>query len=95
VGEPNRQVEKVALACGAAGELLTNAMLAKANAFVTGEMRFHELLNAKANELALVLPGHYATERIGIEVLTDIIRKSFPQLDIDSSNAERDPLEWA
>jgi dinuclear metal center YbgI/SA1388 family protein len=95
VGEPNRQVEKVALACGAAGELLTNAMLAKADAFVTGEMRFHELLIAKANQLALVLPGHYATERFGIEVLTDIIRKSFPRLAIDSSKAERDPLDWA
>ena len=44
-----------------------DAVGAKADVFLTGELRFHDFLAAQAHGLSLVLPGHYATERFGIE----------------------------
>ena len=39
VGDVDRQVKRVAIACGAAGEFLADGVKAKADVFLTGEMR--------------------------------------------------------
>src|SRR5207253_5001863 len=64
VGDPARPVKRVAVACGAAGEFLPDAARAGADAFLTGEMRFHDCATAA---VGVILPGHYATERPGVE----------------------------
>jgi dinuclear metal center YbgI/SA1388 family protein len=92
VGLPERPVERVALACGAGGEFLADACRHQADVFLTGEVRFHDCLAAQAQDVALVLPGHYATERLGIEALADRLQAQFPALQIWPSRCERDPL---
>jgi len=92
VGEPVRMVERIAIACGAGGEFLTEASQVRADVFLTGELRFHDILAAQSQGLALILPGHYATERCGIEELADILQKRFPSLQVWPSRKERDPI---
>jgi dinuclear metal center YbgI/SA1388 family protein len=92
VGAPQQAVQRVAIACGAAGEFLNDAIAHKADAFLTGEVRFHDCLSAQALRIALVLPGHYATERVGVEMLAERLRGQFPKLQIWASRRERDPL---
>ncbi len=92
VGSAERLVERVAIVCGAGGEFVTDAVAAKADVLLTGEARFHENLKAREHGLALVLPGHYATERFGVEELATRIQESFPKLHVWPSRAERDPL---
>jgi dinuclear metal center YbgI/SA1388 family protein len=92
VGSPQRPVQRVALACGSAGEFLVDAAACKADVFVTGEARFHDCLAAQAQHVALVLPGHYATERLGIEALAERLQAQFPDLEIWASRHEREPL---
>jgi dinuclear metal center YbgI/SA1388 family protein len=94
VGEPDRGVQRVAVACGAAGEMLADAVRAKADAFLTGEMRFHDYLAARAQGVALVLPGHYATERCGAEELAERLRQQFPGAEVWASQREADPVRW-
>src|SRR5207248_2216005 len=74
VGEPGRPVRRVAVVCGAGGEILGDAVRARADVLLTGETRFHDYLAARAAGLALVLPGHYATERGGVEDLAGRLR---------------------
>jgi dinuclear metal center YbgI/SA1388 family protein len=92
VGEPGRAVERVAIVCGAGGELLYDAVRARADVLLTGELRFHDYLAAQAQGLALVLPGHYATERCGVEELADRLRQQWPDLDVWASRREHDPV---
>lgn len=92
VGAPQRTVQRVALACGAAGEFLADALANRADVFLTGEVRFHDCLTAQAAQLALVLPGHYATERGGVEALAMMLQQQFPALQIWASRREREPL---
>jgi dinuclear metal center YbgI/SA1388 family protein len=94
VGEPEREVRRVAIACGAGGELLPDAVLAKADVLLTGEARFHDYLAAQAQGLALVLPGHYATERCGVEDLADRLKAEWPDAAVWASRRERDPSAW-
>lgn len=94
VGEVGRAVRRVAIACGAAGEMLADAARAGADVFLTGEMRFHDYLAARARGIALLLPGHYATERCGVEALADRLRAQWPALEVWASQREGDPVAW-
>jgi dinuclear metal center YbgI/SA1388 family protein len=92
VGDPSRPVRTVALACGAAGEFLTDAIKRKADVFLTGEVRFHDALTARDANVALILPGHYATERPAVEDLAAKLTMDFPGITAWPSRNERDPL---
>lgn len=94
VGAADRSITKVALACGAGGSLLDDAVRAGCHCLLTGEARFHACLEAQARNLALLLPGHYATERFAIERLAETLAERFTELIIWPSRAERDPVEW-
>ncbi len=94
VGDGERGVQRVAVACGAAGEFLADAARAKADVFLTGEMRFHDYLDAQARGVALLLPGHYATERFGVEELAERISRQCPEVTAWASRRESDPVHW-
>jgi dinuclear metal center YbgI/SA1388 family protein len=94
VGDPARPVRRVAVACGAGGEFLADAVRAKADVFLTGEMRFHDYLSADAQGIVLILPGHYATERPAVEELAGRLQTEFPDLTVWASRKETDPAIW-
>jgi dinuclear metal center YbgI/SA1388 family protein len=94
VGNPQRAVGAVALACGAAGEFLKDAVRVRADVFLTGELRFHDFLEAQQSGIGLVLPGHYATERFGVEALAERLGSKWPELAVQASTAECDPVQW-
>lgn len=88
-----KQVSRVALVCGAGGEFWHDALAQEADAFLTGEMRFHDALAARSAGLNVFLPGHHATERCGVEHLAELIKKTFPALEVWPSRRESDPLQ--
>ncbi|MBI2804576.1 MAG: Nif3-like dinuclear metal center hexameric protein [Planctomycetes bacterium] len=92
VGAPEQSVRRVTIACGAAGEFFADAAARQADVFLTGEMRFHDCLAAQTKRIAVVLPGHYATERLGMETLADRLQARFPDATVWPSRRERDPL---
>jgi dinuclear metal center YbgI/SA1388 family protein len=95
VGDLKRPIERVAVGCGSAGEFLTAARDKSCQCLVTGETRFHTSLEAEATEMGLILAGHYATERFGVERLAESIQQRFPEIEAWASRSEADPLVWA
>ena len=95
VGDRNRDVRCIAVACGAAGEFLEPAARVGCDVLVTGETTFHTCLEAEALGMALLLPGHYASERFAVETLADRLADRFPKLAVWASRREEDPLFWA
>ena len=94
LSDHDQEVSKVAVACGSAGQLLADAIRQGCDAFVTGETNFHTSLEAKANGIVLVLPGHYASERFAVESLAETLQAEFPDCRVWASQQERDPLTW-
>ena len=94
VGPLEQPVRRVAVACGAAGELLETARAAGCDAMLLGETRFHTCLEAEAQGIGLVLPGHFASERFAVQQLADVLARQFPDLEVWASREERDPLRW-
>ena len=94
VGNLQTPIERVSIACGSAGELLRLAIERKCQLFVTGETNLHTCYDAAARGIALLLVGHYASERFGVERLAETIAGQFPALTVWASRDERDPLTW-
>lgn len=95
VGDPGQPVERIAVACGSAAEFLPDALRCGCQALVTGEARFHACLEARTAGIALLLAGHYATERFALESLAERLRRRFPNVAIGASRVERDPIQWS
>jgi dinuclear metal center YbgI/SA1388 family protein len=94
LGDPHRTVRRVAVACGSAGHFWEAARRAGCELLITGEMRFHKCLEAQASDLALLLPGHFASERFAVERLGQLLGAQFAPLEVWASQRERDPLVW-
>jgi dinuclear metal center YbgI/SA1388 family protein len=92
VGAPEREVVRIAIACGAGDDFLTDAARAGADVLLTGEARYHTAVEAETIGIGLVTAGHHATERIGVEDLAERIAYAFPDLVVWPSHDERDPL---
>jgi dinuclear metal center YbgI/SA1388 family protein len=92
VGDLDQAVHTVGVACGSAGELLDPARRLGCDAMLIGETRFHTCLEAEAAGIALVLPGHFASERFAVECLADLLAEQFPDLTVWASRRERDPV---
>jgi len=93
-GDLKQPVTKVGLCCGSGGELLGDALRVGCDAFVTGEARFHTLLEARTAGVAMILAGHYATERPAMDGLARNLHTRFSELEVWASLDEQDPLNW-
>ena len=93
VGAPDKLVRRVAVTCGAAGSLFETVKKARADALILGETNFHTYLDAQANDMGLILPGHFATERFACCQLAEELADAFPELDVFASQKETQP-QW-
>jgi dinuclear metal center YbgI/SA1388 family protein len=92
VGDLDQVVSKIAFACGSGGSFLDKAIRVGCDVMVTGEATFHTCLDAKAKSLALVLLGHYASERFAVESLADRLQREFSELRVWASRQECCPV---
>lgn len=87
-------VHRVAVACGAGGSFMDRAIRVGCDTFVTGETNFHTCLEASAQDVSLVLLGHYASERFALEALASRLKAEFSDAEVWASQKESDPLSW-
>ena len=72
-----RPIQKVAI-CGGAGDfLLDDALKAGADAFITGEMHYHQYFGYE-QQIQICVIGHYQSEQFTTEVFQEIIQKECP-----------------
>ncbi|HEV3475577.1 MAG TPA: Nif3-like dinuclear metal center hexameric protein [Actinomycetota bacterium] len=91
-GDPAAMVRSVAL-CGGSGASLTGAALrAEVDAFVTGDVKHHQALDAEAAGLALIDAGHHGTERPFVDHLAERLAKEGPGGEVLTSHTSTDPF---
>lgn len=86
-------IRKVAV-CGGSGSSLVNAAIsAGADAFITGDVKYHAFGEARARIL-LVDAGHFETEKYSVEILYDLIIKKFPKFALLFSDTNTNPINY-
>ena len=73
----HRPIQRVAI-CGGAGDfLLDQAVALGADAFITGEMHYHQYFGYE-QKIQICVIGHYQSEQFTTEVFRDIIERACP-----------------
>ena len=89
----SERISRVALACGAAAEYLSDAIQANCDTFVTGEARFHSAVECQSRQVNLVLTGHFSSERPAVIRLASVLAERLAGVECFPSQEDLDPLE--
>jgi dinuclear metal center YbgI/SA1388 family protein len=88
-----RPIRTVAVCGGSGAEFMTEAQIAGADVFITGEARYHEFFTQGQNIL-FIDAGHYETEQYTKEVFFDLISKKLPTFAVRISKVEKNPVHY-
>jgi putative NIF3 family GTP cyclohydrolase 1 type 2 len=83
----------VALCGGAGGFLLDNAIKQGADAFLTGEMRYHDYFGHDG-DLLIAEMGHYESEQYTMDIFEDMLRRHFLELKIEKTSLNTNPIYY-
>lgn len=88
-----RPVQKIVI-CGGAGDfLLDDAIAAGADAFLTGEMHYHQYFGHE-QEIQIGVMGHYQSEQYTKEIFYSIIGETFPELPVFMTATDTNPVKY-
>ncbi len=88
-----RPISKVVI-CGGAGDfLLDDAIALEADAFLTGEMHYHQYFGHE-QELQIAVLGHYQSEQFTKEIFYSIIGETFPDLPVFMTAIDTNPIKY-
>lgn len=73
-GDPDSKIHRIALCTGSGGSLIEAVITRACDAYITGDLKFHEAQRALAADLSLIDVGHFASERLVVQPLADYLR---------------------
>lgn len=77
IGDPSMPADRLAWCTGAAQSMMTHAIDAGAQVFITGEISEPTVHLAREAGVGFISAGHHATERYGVQALGIAIQKEF------------------
>lgn len=91
-GSLDTLVSRVAVAAGAGGELLEDAIRERAELFVTGEIRHHDALSALRRGVAVVATLHSNSERAAVKAYASRLASCLEGIVVIPSEQDADPF---
>ncbi len=87
----DRPIQSVAL-CGGAGDfMLEEAIRMQADAFLTGEMHYHQYMGHD-QEIQIGVLGHHQSEQFTTEVFQNCLSEAFPSLSLFVTSVNTNPI---
>lgn len=77
IGDPAQKLEKIGWCTGAAQSLLSDAIVAGANVYLSGEISEPTVHLARESGVAYLACGHHASERYGVQALGEHLAAHF------------------
>jgi len=90
---PDNQIKKIAVCGGSGSFLIPNAISAKADVFITGDVKYHQFFDIPANIMIADI-GHYESEQFSKELFFAIITKKFPNFAVHFSEVNSNPIKY-
>jgi dinuclear metal center YbgI/SA1388 family protein len=92
-GQKNRH-QRIGICTGSGASLIPEAIRAKLDVFITGDIKYHQAIDAKRADLALADIGHFASEIASAPALQKIFQELFGKtLAISTYSGLKDPFE--
>ena len=91
-GAKKSSIQCIGLCTGSGAEFIKVAAKQKADVYITGDVKYHDMQLAKELGITVVDAGHYGTEYMSQTLLKQMIEKSFTadEVEVIESNVQRD-----
>lgn len=92
-GDENKLVEKVAVCGGSGSFLIKNAIREHADAFITGDIKYHQYFDANRSMLLCDI-GHYESEQFTKDLFYIFLTKKFSIFAVHLSQVVTNPIKY-
>jgi dinuclear metal center YbgI/SA1388 family protein len=89
----DKPIKKVALCGGAGSFLIFKALAARADVYVTADIKYHEFFDANSRMLIADI-GHYESEQFTINLLQEILEQKFPTFAVLKTEVKTNPVNY-
>jgi len=90
---PDKLIKKVAFCGGAGAFLLNNAISAGADAYLTGDLKYHDFFEPEG-KLLLADIGHGESEQAAVSLLADVLQQKFPTFAVLQAKISTNPVHY-
>lgn len=84
-------IKRVALCGGSGASLIKKAIEAKADLYVTGDVKYHDF-TTYGQDIVIADIGHYESELCSTKIFSRIIREKYPELVVYFSEDQKNPV---
>jgi len=88
-----RPVKRVALCGGAGSFLISKALAAGANFYITSDVKYHEFFDAN-DQLVIADIGHFESEQFTVDLLFEVLREKFRNFAVLKSVVRTNPIKY-
>jgi len=89
----DKPIKKVALCGGSGSFLIKNVIAAKADIYITADIKYHEFFDAD-NKILIADIGHWESEQFTPDLLMEILKANFPTFAILKSEVDTNPIAY-
>ena len=89
----DKKIKKVALCGGAGSFLLSNAISAGADVYISADFKYHEFFDADGRIIIADI-GHYESEQFTKELLIEVLTEKFSTFAINFSKTVTNPISY-
>ncbi|MDF2187541.1 Nif3-like dinuclear metal center hexameric protein [Paraflavitalea sp. CAU 1676] len=89
----DKPVRKVAICGGAGSFLVSRALAAGADFYVTGDMKYHEFFDAN-DRMVIADIGHFESEQFTADLLVTVLLEKFPTFAVLKSEVKTNPVRY-
>lgn len=95
VGPMEKKLSTIGVCTGAGADMMDIAILKKCDLLITGDVKYHDAMKAKELGLCVIDAGHYGTEKIFVENMSEQLRKIFKEeVEIIESKVNINPFDF-
>lgn len=88
-----KTIKKIAICGGSGSFLISNAIQAKADIYITADIKYHQFFDAEDNIIIADI-GHYESEQFTPEIFLEILSKKFPTFALHLSKKNTNPINY-
>jgi dinuclear metal center YbgI/SA1388 family protein len=89
----NKPIRRVALCGGSGSFLLSNAIAAQADVFVSADFKYHQFFDAE-EKIVIADIGHYETEQFTVEIFDVLLKKKNVTFAVLLSTLDTNPIKY-
>ncbi len=94
VGREKRVIRTAAVCAGSCGAIINSVIAARADLYLTGELKHHQALAAQEAGMTCICLSHTVSERFILKKFAKQLQKQIKSIAITISKKDADPFRW-